>query len=72
MSRRIDEWTAPWMPISVEIDGVAHRGHYQTERGMIRVEYKWESKATQLGGSPAASLARMIMHVIVREVPKDG
>ena len=71
MPRRRDEWTTPRIPISIEIDGVTHRGYYQTERGMIRVDYKWGSKATQLGGSPAQGLARIIMHELVREAPND-
>jgi hypothetical protein len=74
MSRRRDEWTTPRMPISIEIGGVTHHGHYQTEKGMIRVEYKWGSKVTQLGGSTGTpkGLARMILSELVRETPAEG
>jgi hypothetical protein len=67
MSRRRDEWTGPRIPISIVVDGVTHHGHYQAEKRMIRVWYKLGDKATQLGGSPAESLARMILSEMVRE-----
>ena len=47
MARRKDEWT----PISVKVGGVAHHGHYQTERGMTRVKREGSSKTTQTDGS---------------------
>ena len=74
MPRRRDEWTTPQIPISVEIDGVTHHGHYQREKGMIRVESEWGSKVTQLGGFAAApaSLARVILRELVRDAPKEG
>jgi hypothetical protein len=63
MARRKDEWT----PISVEVGGVAHHGHYQTERGMTRVKREGSSKTTQTGGSPPKVLARLILSELVRE-----
>jgi hypothetical protein len=54
-------------PIAVEIGGVTHRGRYQTENRMIRVDYEGASKATQLGGSPPGVLARLILAELVRE-----
>ena len=67
--RRRDEWTAPQIPISVEINGVTHHGHYEVEKGMLRVEYKLANKVTQLGGSVSApaTLARVILRELVRE-----
>jgi hypothetical protein len=69
MPRRRDEWTSPQIPVSVEIGGVTHHGHYQVEKGMIRVEYKLANKVTQFGGSAsaAATLARVILRELVRE-----
>lgn len=67
MSMRKNEWMSPRKPISVEIGGVAHHGHFETERGMIRVDYEGSSKATQIGGSPPKTLARLILSELVRE-----
>jgi|SRR5271166_2908683 len=60
----------PRKPVSVEIGGATHHGHYQTENRMIRVEYRSSSKATQLGGSPPGVLARLILAELVREAPR--
>jgi hypothetical protein len=56
----------PRKPVSVEIGGATHHGHYQTENRMIRVEYRSSSKATQIGGKV---LARLILAELVREAP---
>jgi hypothetical protein len=61
------EWESP-VPISVERNGVTHKGHYELETHyskpelrMIRVTGEGGSKTTHLGSSPAESLARMIL-----------
>jgi len=56
-------------PITVEVGGVVHLGHYSTRNGMIRVTYGSSCKATQLGGMENApkGLARMILAEQVRE-----
>jgi len=70
MPRRKDEWTTPSKPISVEIGGVTHHGHYQSERRMIRVDYRGLSKVTQRGQSTPEGLARLILAELVRETPE--
>ena len=67
---REHEWTTIRMPVSVEIDGVAHHGHYQTERRMIRVDYRGWSKVTEVGGTPPKALARLILAELVRARPR--
>ncbi len=73
MARRSkSDWTVP-EPITVEIDGEKHTGHFQLENGMIRVSYKSASKTTHLGGSARspAALAKLMLHELIRETPRD-
>ena len=73
MASRKPDWTSPPEEISITVGGVAHRGTFQTEHGRIRVSYRGSIRAAQLGGSKAApaTLARLILHELVRELPAD-
>lgn len=73
MAIRRNEWTSERLPISYETQGVTHQGHFQAEKGMIRVTYKGGEKVTQLGGSSnnPASLARIMLAEIVRETASE-
>jgi hypothetical protein len=59
------------VPIFIEVGGTRYDGHYQTDRGMIRVSYKWNSKTAQLHASAVApaGLAKLILSELVRETP---
>lgn len=56
-------------PISVQSNGVAHRGSYRTGSGMIEVSYRDHAKTTQLGGSKHApeGLAKLILCELISE-----
>ena len=72
MSRRKnDEWTTPSKPISVEIAGITHQGHYQSERRMVRVDYRGLSRVTQRGQSTPEALARLLLAELVRGAPDE-
>jgi hypothetical protein len=73
MARRKTGWTALREEISVTVGGVTHRGAFQTERGTIRVFYRGSTRAMRLASSKAApaTLARLILHELVREAPAD-
>jgi hypothetical protein len=59
MSKRKSDWDTPSEAITLERNGVTYSGAFQVERGMIRVSYRGDSKATQLGEHPApASVVR--------------
>ena len=66
------EWE-PSIPISVELKGVTHNGHYQFESGRrskrelrwIIVTYDGDSKRAHLGGSEPESLAKLLLLELV-------
>lgn len=59
----------PSSPVSVVIGGKTYTGSYYTERGMIIVTYGFRRTTTQLGGTPEGSLARLLLHELVRANP---
>jgi hypothetical protein len=68
------EWEPP-IPISVERNGVTHKGHYELETHyskpqlrMIRVTGEGGSKTTHLSASPPQSLARLLLSEIVAKI----
>ena len=69
-----EEWTPP-QPISIEVHGVSHTGHYQLETRyskpelrIIRVTGEYGSKTTHLSASPPESLARLLLSEIVAKI----
>jgi hypothetical protein len=54
-------------PVTVTIDGVTHHGTYYVQNSLVYVDYGDTKKATQVGGSPPASIARMLLSEMVRE-----
>lgn len=48
-------------PVSIERGGITHYGYLEVDGGMVRVSHKGACKATQIGGSPPAALARLIL-----------
>ncbi len=54
--------------VEIERDGVRHVGAYETYApGLICVSYRGRSKTTQIGGSPPATLAKLLLGELVRE-----
>jgi hypothetical protein len=54
--------------VEIEFGGRTVSGFYRVKRGLISVSTSQGSKATQVGGSPPESLAR----VMLRELAKEG
>jgi hypothetical protein len=57
----------PVRKITVEIDGVTHEGTYYVQSSLVYVQYATGKKATQVGGSPAKSIAKLLLSELVRE-----
>jgi hypothetical protein len=53
--------------ISAEADGKTYTGHYEVKRRLITVATANGQKTTQLGGTPAAVLARQLLLELIRE-----
>jgi hypothetical protein len=68
---RRQEWE-PSIPISVELKGVTHNGHYQFESGshskrelrLILVTYDGDSERAHLGGSQPEDLAKLVLSAL--------
>jgi hypothetical protein len=58
---------APVHNITVTLDGVTYRGTYYVQDSTVYVRCDAGKKATQVGGSSAASIARLLMLELVRE-----
>jgi hypothetical protein len=59
----------PSSPVQIDLDGKSYVGGYFVERGMITVSYGLRQTTTQLGGSTAAGLARILLSELVRGNP---
>ena len=57
--------------VTVTIDGVTHRGTYFVQSSMVRVQSAFGNKATQVGGTPPETIAKMLLSELVRTTP-DG
>ena len=60
--------SSPVRKITTEIDGVTHDGTYYTHGSMVYVQYGAGRKETQIGGSPAEAIARLLLSEMVRGV----
>jgi len=54
-------------PVSIKSGGITHHGYFEVDGVMIRVSHRGSTKATQLGGTPPAALARLLLSELVRE-----
>jgi hypothetical protein len=52
--------------IKVEIDGRTYLGRVEVSRDLVTVSTPYGSKTTQIGGSPAESIARILLREIVQ------
>ena len=57
------------LDMAVRIDGKVHYGTYTVEDAVVRVAYRGQSKAMQVGGSlpEAEAIAGMLLRELVRE-----
>jgi hypothetical protein len=54
--------------ITIERDGKTYRGEYRVEKGMMEVTTAAGGrKRTQLGGTPAEALARLLLGELINE-----
>jgi hypothetical protein len=56
--------------ISIDRGGKTHHGSYYVSGGMVHVFSLLGSKTTQVGGSPAESMARILLGEIVDQNPE--
>ena len=59
--------SSPVSNITITIDGVTHSGTYYTHGSMVYVQYGTARKETQIGGSPAEFIAKLLLSEMVRE-----
>jgi hypothetical protein len=53
--------------VAVAVDGVMHKSSYYVQGSCVYVQYEGGTKATQVGGSPAEWLAKLLLSELVRE-----
>jgi hypothetical protein len=63
--------STPVRDVTVRIDGVTHRGMYFVHNSIVYVRSPLGSKATQVSGSPALSIAKVLLSELVRSQPRD-
>jgi hypothetical protein len=56
----------PVKDVVVMINGVEHRGTYFVQSSMVHVRSDAGSKATQVGGSPPETIAKILLSELVR------
>jgi hypothetical protein len=56
--------------VTVTLDGVTHKGTYYVQDSLVHVQCDAGTKKTQLGGTPAETIAKLLMSELVREQPK--
>jgi len=56
-----------WRHVTVSAGGSDHTGSYAVEKQILHVHYKDMKKATQIGGSDAYGLARLLLFEMVAE-----
>ena len=52
-------------PVTVTINGVPHNGTYFVQSSMVHVQSMLGSKATQVGGSPPETIAKLLLSELV-------
>ena len=58
--------------VTIEFDGKAYKGRYKVESKMVHVTSVYGSKSTQLGGSTAVVIARMLLRNILSDAKTQG
>jgi hypothetical protein len=53
--------------MAVRMDGKVYYGTYTVDDTIVRVAYRGNSKATQVGGSPPETMAGLLLRELVRE-----
>jgi len=51
--------------ITVQHNSKEYSGYYQVEGGVITVSANWRTNSTQLGSTPAPTLARMLLREMI-------
>lgn len=58
--------------VRIEFEGKEYAGSYVIESGMVKVSSPYGSKATQIGGTPADIISRMIFRNILTDAKRKG
>jgi len=58
---------SPVQNITVTIDGVTHKGTYYVRGSLVHVQCYAGTKTTQVGGSTARTIAKLLLLELVRE-----
>jgi len=59
-------------PITITRDGKQYYGTYCVDRGVVTVTTLYAMKSTQVGGSPAESIAKVLFGELITEGKADG
>jgi hypothetical protein len=59
--------SSPVYKLTVTVDGVDYEGTYYTHDMMVYVQYGTGRQETQIGGTPAESMAQMLLLELVRD-----
>ena len=57
---------APVRNVTVKLDGVTYKGTFYVRGSLVLVQCDAGTKATQVGGSPARSIAKQLLSELVR------
>jgi len=55
--------------VSIEKDGKTYTGKFEVTKGIVTVTYNMEMKRTQVGGSPPAVIAKLLLYEMVCAIP---
>ena len=69
---RRTKYEAPPQEVSVEVDGKTYTGSYTISSKVVTVSTGYGSASTQVGGSTANNVARMLLSEIVRGAKSRG
>ncbi len=64
MARKVKH-TAPVHDVTIEKNGTTYTGFYTVEAGMVTVRALYGTRTTQIGGSTAGVVARMLLRELV-------
>ena len=60
---------SPVRSVTVTIDDIMYFGTYYVQDSVVYVQSEFGTKATQIGGSPARAVAKLLLSELVRERP---
>ena len=58
--------------ISIDVEGKKYTGRVEVNRGIVTVSSAYRIKSTQVGGSPATVIARLLLGEISRDFLKGN